>query len=93
MIKNIFDTRVLWFIGGLLIGAFGMVATAASLPIVGSVAVELPARKAGTGHGHYCLIPDQGVYFYGRDLGDTFRTYEKFADWCHRYSGTVEWAE
>lgn len=53
----------------------------------------LPLTAEGPGNGNYCLIPERGAYFYGRDFGVEGGSYERFAEWCSQTGGSLGWSE
>jgi hypothetical protein len=88
-----------WMVAGLVIGFGGSTALTAApvaapaVPAESAEQMVLSERGAGEGHGSYCLVPEQGAYFYGRDLSGEVGTYQDFESWCVVHGGSLDWIE
>ncbi len=88
--------RVSWLAVGLVAGVLGTAALPAEIvdnTATAAAAAELPAPASGPGHGDYCRVAGQGVYFYGRDFDLGTGGYRGFRRWCQRNGGQIGWVE
>ena len=86
--------KVSWLAAGLVAGVVGTAALPAEIvDNTAAAAAELPAPASGPGHGDYCRVAGQGVYFYGRDFDLEAGVYPSFQRWCQRNGGQIGWVE
>jgi len=97
MFKKNPDKKVTWLDAAMLVVAVALVAApvyTTDTAVRNDDQIDLPERGSGEGHGSYCDVPDQeGVYLYGRDLGEELRSFDAFDEWCVQVGGELAWAE
>lgn len=96
MFKSNWKRILLIILGIATAGVFDLlVAIGGPPPAAAGVERELgvPERGAGAGHGSYCVVPEHGVYYLGRDLEDEVNGWIGFARWCEERGGRQGWHE